>query len=887
MPINIAKTTTLYEAPAGSNLSEVGGSFSDLSLFVFFKEDETLKTKALFKTEMVNADGIYQGSLTSGRWSPPTTLTNGDNDASPALVMRSDGLEPALLLWEREGRLYSAPSRITEGFISTQVNSDGSFNASMANPNGLYSKSGSELAGFFSNEKMAALYQGYDGDLVRLATAQADARKAYRDPDKATFSPDFKNKYQDLIGLSMSKRYGRIFPTDGGSTLITGYAPSAPIAAGATIELKIDAPAPARWYPGSVKIANMTNAANLTVTGPYGQSEAMAFLRITNNGTAAVTPTMDIVAVSCSDLAEKVDSATLTIGSGGTSQDQYYQFADTSVKCDPVSYQINVIEVSGGGVSSLAQYKSTYHPQHVIFDPTVDGTGVQILLYDANGNPKGAAGTINIAFEIWARRMKKKEDDSGKYVVANFGRFWTAKEVLFDLAKLASRKELKLGESDSLPEDDQKKLAAGQFTKHVFITIEEEFDVETLRVVNTGDGNLNMSILDAGFIYDDDGNQVWGARVAVARGQISLAEQDFLFQLWGQYPERTDFFYPFEIAVPDDLDINVAGELIIVDTTIEDTINKILQVSFDGQGNKYKMFYDSGGKAALRAYRTNTPVATITVRNMQEITNTQESPTVVDRIAVNGQTSEAYLQSESVEELIHDQTADAIVVPAGSKHYNMTIQFDGSYMKDSLRLEQTWSDRGHVELMTRAMTYCVVRLHNDSWNNLQSGKARFRLYGKELNTVKYQDSFTYKTPPGTSGKYSHVEAEVNNELISSAELASLVGDSMVLESANTQQYFDTPNMPANPAIQKYDTIYIFAQEEGAYHRAIVEDISFVLDGDSDAPEYLMTIKARPFDRFITGSFSGDIEADGDAELDGDLELDGDANVSVLLNLIFG
>jgi hypothetical protein len=123
--LNIVKTTKIYESDAP--LSEVGGSFSDLSLWAFWRENGSLKAQYLLKSAVTDKKGVYKGSLVDGKWSEPITLTdNSTVDTNPALI--TDNGRISALIWERNGKLFFAPpwhpmltetfsSRVITGFI--------------------------------------------------------------------------------------------------------------------------------------------------------------------------------------------------------------------------------------------------------------------------------------------------------------------------------------------------------------------------------------------------------------------------------------------------------------------------------------------------------------------------------------------------------------------------------------------------------------------------------------------------------------------------------------------------------------------------------------------------------------------------------------------------
>jgi hypothetical protein len=101
--LNIVKTTKIYESDVA--ISEVGGSFSDLSLWAFWQENGALKTKYLPKANVIDDNGTYLGSLYEGAWIDIAELTDDSaNDKSPTLLT-IDG-KISFLAWECNGELY-------------------------------------------------------------------------------------------------------------------------------------------------------------------------------------------------------------------------------------------------------------------------------------------------------------------------------------------------------------------------------------------------------------------------------------------------------------------------------------------------------------------------------------------------------------------------------------------------------------------------------------------------------------------------------------------------------------------------------------------------------------------------------------------------------------
>jgi len=101
--LDIVKTTKIYESTVP--ISEVGGSFSGLSLWVFWRENGTLKAKYLPKANVIDDNGIYLGSLYEGIWKEILQLTDNPSvDKNPTII--TSGGKVSFLAWERNGELY-------------------------------------------------------------------------------------------------------------------------------------------------------------------------------------------------------------------------------------------------------------------------------------------------------------------------------------------------------------------------------------------------------------------------------------------------------------------------------------------------------------------------------------------------------------------------------------------------------------------------------------------------------------------------------------------------------------------------------------------------------------------------------------------------------------
>jgi hypothetical protein len=110
--LNIVKTTKIYESDVA--ISEVGGSFSDLSLWAFWKEAGTIKTKVVFK-DKVFIGGRYIGSLADPEWSEMEILSNNTDDHYPAFFITGD--DSGLLVWGRAGEIFTLPAAVLKDLL--------------------------------------------------------------------------------------------------------------------------------------------------------------------------------------------------------------------------------------------------------------------------------------------------------------------------------------------------------------------------------------------------------------------------------------------------------------------------------------------------------------------------------------------------------------------------------------------------------------------------------------------------------------------------------------------------------------------------------------------------------------------------------------------------
>jgi len=593
----------------------------------------------------------------------------------------------------------------------------------------------------------------------------------------------------------------------------------------------------------------------------YGQTEIMGFVLVANQSDSDVTVSFDVLAATNTDAASVATSGELTIKGGTNTAESVLLFAD---EWEPRSLQIRITGVSGGGTDgSLETYKEKYAPVHVLFSPSVNGTGMQVLLTKAD-----ATSDLTITYEIWARRYKDK-----------LAKYWSAADVIRDIVKLATYKDLKIGEHRG-------KLDAGQFSQTIFIAMEESIDPETVRVENSGTDDVQISLIAAGYIPHDDGGKAWGVRVAVTRTMPTGLEQDYSFQIWGQFIGRTDFFYPLDLVMPELPDTVFDRTLRIVNQSIEDALNKVLQISFAADDRaKFKMMLGGNGELIIRPYRLEAPVDTFTAANMASISKQTGTPQIYDRVQIKGAMTPSYLVTTK-KVLLHDQSGEPLAGPKWKSDIYFDFEFDQEIRPESLELEIIWLKKATLTIHKRSTSGCTLRMHNTSRGDYRTPKAQFKLWGVPLTSVVYQEDYVYKTVPGVGGKYRNPTAVVENEMIMSLQMADLVGSSIVIESANGANVWKPGEMPFNPAVEPLDTVMGEFTELDVNARGIVEEMDVTYD-TSGTPELYMNLSIKPYDRIAAGFIFASLWMDADDSLSTNYELRAKANVKTLLNLLFG
>jgi len=859
--MRIAKDVQVY----GSfiPISNVGGDFSDLSLFVFWEQSGITYSRTKFKNYVIDNNGIYRGSINSGRWSGITQfLTDGKN---PSIKMQNG--KPALVLWEKDGKLYAAPSTLMDEIISVQTtikaDLESDFAVELANDD-KFTAEDTPYAEMFSNEKTVAIEMGYGDELYRMATCQIESVNASRDNNGGMLMVNARNKYTDLLSLPMTKVFGPKYPAKPKEIVINGFQVDKPIPPRQVVEVRIDAPAPVRWYPESMELTNIVvtggSPGQVTISRVYGQTEIMGFVLVANQSDSDVTVSFDVLAATNTDAASVATSGELTIKGGTNTAESVLLFAD---EWEPRSLQIRITGVSGGGTDgSLETYKEKYAPVHVLFSPSVNGTGMQVLLTKAH-----ATSDLTITYEIWARRYKDK-----------LAKYWSAADVIRDIVKLATYKDLKIGEHRG-------KLDAGQFSQTIFIAMEESIDPETVRVENSGTDDVQISLIAAGYIPHDDGGEAWGVRVAVTRTMPTGLEQDYSFQIWGQFIGRTDFFYPLDLVMPELPDTVFDRTLRIVNQSIEDALNKVLQISFANDRAKFKMMFGGNGELIIRPYRLEAPVDTFTAANMASISKQTGTPQIYDRVQIKGAMTPSYLVTTK-KVLLHDQSGEPLAGPKWKSDIYFDFKFDQEIRPESLELEIIWLKKATLTIHKRSTSGCTLRMHNTSRGDYRTPKAQFKLWGVPLTSVVYQEDYVYKTVPGVGGKYRNPTAVVENEMIMSLQMADLVGSSIIIESANGANVWKPGEMPFNPAVEPLDTVMGEFTELDVNARGIVEEMDVTYD-TSGTPELYMNLSIKPYDHIAAGFIFASLWMDADDSLSTNYELRAKANVKTLLNLLFG
>jgi len=806
----VAKSETLFEAPSGAALSEAGGDFSDLSLFAFFKVGDRLYARCKFRNEMTDEDsGLYLGSLWPGQWTAAVKLTEYAGDSSPCLFMQDD--EP-FAVWARGTGLQRAPSFLRDEIMSARVRlsdelSVGGFSVDLDNTSGMFTAPASKFPLYFKDDKSIALFLGFGGEFIRMMTAQVDETSAEHSPDDLIYSVQTANKYRDLLGLPLSKTYGMMYKSSGRQTMIAGFQVSAEIKAFSTVEVKLEAPAPGRWYPSSVKIENVVPASGLKFSEVFGQTETVAYIRITNETASPVQPVFDVTACPVLEEVIRMVAGSLTVPGGARSSTNFFEFEkypDNSPKfADPDSLQVKLVNASGNVPNVPTWWKSDLLRWSIfsvlsktpemgadisLFSPAANMTGVQVVA------DQTASSSRTYYFEVYGRPY-------GSMI----GDYWEAKDVLFDLVKMATHKETLLASRDG-------ELGEGQNSKDFIIDFEEDIEPTTLRVEDLGNKETLVSIVE----YTKR-----QAVVVVTRVGDTTQKIGFSFEVWGQYAGRLDFFSPMKLRITDPPTLKFSQPLVFDNEPIIDAAGKVRQVCFTPDGATYRFFMGARNDWRMVPFKIGDPLFSFLVRNMAKVKRAVKTPDLIDKVEIKGATTPLFISSTKME-MLHKQ-ADDLVCPNFSGSITMTINFPYLIKPNTIELRNRTNGRLH--LTERQPTFCKVKLSNGSFLNLGSERGKFEVWGEPFAGVVYQELYTVKTNANAVGKYKFTEATVENEMIDSEAVALQVADAVIEESAVGREKIIVEGIP-HLGLEPCDTVEIVDEALGLVGARLIKGIDF-------------------------------------------------------------
>jgi hypothetical protein len=533
------------------------------------------------------------------------------------------------------------------------------------------------------------------------------------------------------------------------------------------------------------------------------------------------------------------------------------------------SYQVKVLSVTG---MTVEQYYANYRPLHIFSAAAVNGCLVQFVL---NQNFTGT-----ITYEIWARPTESEQE---------FGIYPTPESIFKDLSKRALYKDVKFLDYDG-------SLEEGQFTSYnkydLFFSIEEGFDPDTLRIENTstkGDvsavsQDVNISIIEAGYIVDNDGYQNWGVRLSVTRAAYSGASLNYSFQIWGQYIARYDFLPPFNLNVSNLPQTNLTEPLRVVDVTIEEAARKALQVCF-ANGRPFDMFINYLGEWTIKLVKSETfqnAAHTFQSVNMGSITQKRQTPLVLDRVEVEGSATESYLITYEPERI----DTIGVHLPAKTHLEGYKVDFKKMYDPDSIYFFFTARWKCNVYIIERASSYCKIDFLNRTGNVDSYANATIEVWGTPVSSVNYQQLYTAKTNPGAGGKYRLNTAKVQNELITDPITAGQVADQIIIESCQDAIVFTPETCPANPALEPMDTCIVSFSELGSDVKALVEELTYKFETDDSKPTLTMDTELIPRKPWAAGFVSKDLTFDGDQEIQ-DIVIGIKYKATDFLNILFG
>jgi hypothetical protein len=544
----------------------------------------------------------------------------------------------------------------------------------------------------------------------------------------------------------------------------------------------------------------------------------------------------------------------------------------------PESYQIKIISVQEEHFPSwwpvsIEEYYEVNRPLHIFIDASVNGGLLQIILQNFHFD-------MIVEYEVWARPMEADQA---------FGTYPTPEDIFKDLSKRALYKDVKFLDYEGT-------LVAGQFTSYdeydLFFSIEEGFDPDTLRIENTstrGDvsavcHDVNISIIEAGYIVDNDEYQNWGVRLSVTRAAYSGAEIDYSFQIWGQYIARYDFLPPFNLNISDLPQTNLTKPLRVTDITIEEAARKALQVCF-ADGRPFDMFIGGNGEWIIKLVKSETfqnAAHAFQAVNMGTITQKRQTPLVLDRVEIEGSATESYLITDEPEKI----DTISVHLPAKTHLEGYKVSFEKMYDPDTIYFVFTERWQCNVYIIERTASYCIIDFLNRTGNVDSYANATIEVWGTPISSVNYQQLYTAKTNPGAGGKYRQNTAEVQNELITDPITARQVADQIIIESCQDALIYTPESCPANPALEPMDTCVISFDELGSDVKALIEELTYKFETDDSKPTLTMDAELIPRKPWAAGFVSKDLTFDGDQEIQ-DIVIGIKDKATDFLNILFG
>ena len=828
--MRIAKDILLYEGGTGAPLNTAGGEFSGLSLFAFWKDSDRLMAKCLFKNEMIGEDsGVYLGSLHPGQWTAAVKFTEYEGDSSPTIHMVDD--EP-FAVWTRGPGLQKAPSFLKKEVLTAKVGlsdemSVGGFSVDLDNTSGMFTESESKYLLYFREEKSIVLFLGFGGEFVRMMTAQIDETDAEHSLNAPVYTVQTVNKYRDLLGLPLTKTYGMTYKSSGRTTIINAFKVSAAIKPFDTVEVQVEAPAPARWYPTSPRLENVNPGSGLQFSQIYGSTETVFYVRITNTSAAPIQPVFDVTACPVLEDVVLLASGSLTVSSGEKTSTNFIEFLQAA---DPESLQVRLVNASGNVPALPIWWKGSTigWAVHSVFQTT--DMGAEISLFSPAANMTG----IQVVCSNTASRSRTYYYEVyGRPYGSMIGDYWEAKDVLYDLVKTATHKETMLASREG-------SIAEGQDSTDFIIDFEEDIDTTTVRVEDLGNRETVASIVEL---------TKRQAVISVTRVGDTNHEINFSFEVWGNYAGRLDFFSPMYLRITNPPALQFNAPLVFDNEPIIDAAGKVRQVCFTDDGSPYRFFFGARNDWRMVPLRLGAPVHTFKVRNMAKIRKSLKTPDLIDRVEVKGAVTPIFVM-ETREECLHTQK-DKVRCPNFKGSLVMTINFSYMVKPDTIHLRKVWTDDGDLWITDRQPTYCVVKLDNDTFLNLGDSEATFEVWGEPFAGVKYQELYVVKTNANAVGKYKFNEAVVENEMIDNEALGLQVAGSVISESAAGREKISVEGTP-HLGLEPCDTVEIVDGFLNVVGYRLIKSIDFNFDATGKAPEIRATYELQNPELFEGG-----------------------------------